>query len=119
MSTWTKAQRLDEFFRRLQSAASARTHDEARELMESTLNNVEDQYSGVRFNPDAWRTDGRMYPVQDDNAADVPGTPNVTSYRSRRHETFVAANGAFEIRDTRTNRVLLAKAGADGKGVWP
>lgn len=59
-----------------------------------------------------------MYPAQDDNASDVEGYPEVVRYRSRRHETFVRDNGAFEIRDVRTEVVLVAKPGFDGKGVW-
>jgi len=40
-----------------------------------------------------------MYPPKDDSAVDVDGMPKVMSYRSRRHETYIAANGAIEIRD--------------------
>jgi hypothetical protein len=56
--------------------------------------------------------------VQDDNASDVEGHPEVTSYRSRKHETLIRANGAFEIRDAKTKEVIVAKPGSDGKGVW-
>jgi hypothetical protein len=42
----------------------------------------------------------------------------VTSYRHRAHETFIAANGAYEIRVVRTEEVLIRKPGADGKDVW-
>lgn len=55
---------------------------------------------------------------KDDSAADVPDYPNVTSYRHRRHETFIAENGAFEIRSVDTGDVAITKPGADGKGVW-
>jgi hypothetical protein len=87
-------------------------------MIDSTLNAVEDELSGVPFNPANWRTDGRMYPPQDDKAADVDGHPDVTSYRSRGHETFIAKNGAFEIRDLRTDEVLVQKVGSDRRGVW-
>ena len=86
--------------------------------MDETLNQVEDELSDVPFDPDAWRTDGRMYPVQDDNAADVPNFPGVVSLRSGAHETFISPNGAIEIRDVRTDAVIFEKVGADGKGVW-
>jgi hypothetical protein len=110
--------RLRELIQRLRTCALASSHNNARRLIADTLNAVEDELSGVRFNPDSWRTDGRMYPVQDDNVADVDGFPNVSSYRSRYHETFIADNGAFEIRDVRTGEVLISKLGSDGKGVW-
>jgi len=113
-----KSVRLQEFLRRLRSLPAAANHDQARAQLEETLNAVEDELSGVPFIPNNWRTDGRMYPAQDDYAADVEGHPCVTSYRHRSHETFIAENGAFEIRDLKENKVLIEKLGADGKGVW-
>ncbi len=118
MTPLPKAVRLQEFLRRLRSLPAAANHDQARAQIEETLNAVEDELSGVVFNPDHWRTDGRMYPAQDDSAADVEGHPGVTSYRHRSHETFIAENGAFEIRNLNGNDVLIEKLGADGKGVW-
>jgi hypothetical protein len=59
-----------------------------------------------------------MYPVQEDNASNLDGYPEVTSYRSRKHETLIRKNGAFEIRDAKTEEVFLSKPGSDGKGVW-
>jgi hypothetical protein len=56
-----------------------------------------------------------MYPFDDDSAAD---DLDVTAYRSRGHETFIAKNGAFEIRDARSGEVVIEKPGSDGKGVW-
>ena len=90
----------------------------AKTLIDQTLNAVEDELTDIPFDPASWRTDGRMYPVQDDNASEVEGHPEITSYRSRKHETLIRANGAFEIRVARTCDVLVAKPGADGKGVW-
>lgn len=114
----SKAIRLAEFVQRLQLLAPASSHDEAWQQIEGTLNQVEDEFSGVACDPVNWKTDGRMYPPQDDSAADVDGYPHVTSYRSRGHETFIAKNGAFEIRDLRTGEVVLHKSGSDGKEVW-
>jgi hypothetical protein len=81
-----KPVRFQEFLQRLHQAPPARTSDEAKRLIDETLNKVEDELTEIPFNPDHWRTDGRMYPVQDDNAADVEGHPDITSYRSKRHE---------------------------------
>jgi hypothetical protein len=113
-----KSVRMQLFLERLAALPRAATHGEARRLVDDTLNEVEDEHSGVPFNPQRWRTDGRMYPVQDDNAGDVPGHPEVTSYRSFKHETLIRENGAIEIRLIETNEVVLQKAGADGRGVW-
>ena len=106
------------FLERLRKAPPARTGDEAKGLIDKTLNEVEDELTDIPFDPAHWRTDGRMYPVQEDNASDVDGYPDVTGYRSRKHETLIRQNGAFEIRDAISNEVVLAKAGFDGKGVW-
>ncbi len=110
--------RFAEFIRRLTGLPNAASDVEARRVLAETLNQVEDELSGVPYDPRQWRTDGRMYPPQDDSAADVPNYPSVTSYRSRRHETSIAKNGAFEIRDLDTGETVIAKKGLDGKGVW-
>ncbi|HEX3578437.1 MAG TPA: hypothetical protein VHY33_07725 [Thermoanaerobaculia bacterium] len=112
-----KAQRLAEFLRRLRWAAPASNAVEAFELIAHTLNAVEDEFSGTPFDPSAWQTDGRLYPPQIDSKRVVPGRPDVTRYRSRSHNTFIAENGAIEIQ-TIDGAVLLSKPGADGEGVW-
>lgn len=113
----TKAERLDEFFRRLAAAPAAASHDEAFRLLCDTLNRVEDELCDEPYDPSAWTTQDRMYPPQEDAARPVADHPAVTRYRSRGHNSFVAVNGAVEIRDM-SNRALFEKPGADGKGVW-
>jgi hypothetical protein len=58
-----------------------------------------------------------MYPPEDDSASDVDGHPDVTSYRSRGHETLIGSNGAFSIRSLATGETLIDKLGSDGKAV--
>ena len=113
----TKAQRLVEFVRRLRWATPASKAEDAFELIARTLNAVEDEFSGTPFDLDAWQTDGRLYPPQIDSRRAVPGRSDVTRYRSRSHNTFIAENGAIEIQ-TIDGVVLLSKAGADGESVW-
>jgi hypothetical protein len=112
-----KERRLREFINRLREAAPARSATEARALLETILNAVEDELSGVPFDPTRWQSDGRMYPPQDDSEREVPSHPFVRRYRSRRHNTFIGSNGALEIQ-TVEGEVLISKPGADGRSVW-
>jgi hypothetical protein len=113
-----KRTRLELFYERLQAAPAASTHDEAYALLCVTLNGVEDEHSGVPFNPPTWRTGGRLYPPQPDRVYEVDGFPGVLRYNSFKHDTFIASNGAILVRIIATNEVHFEKAGANGKGVW-
>jgi len=118
MTLLPKSARLAELFRRLAVAPAVSSMAEAKTLLDDTLNAVEDDLTGIAFNPSAWATDDRMYPPQEDNRRTVPGRPDVARYRSRSHNTYIGANGAIEIRSD-TNEVLFRKAGADRKQIWP
>lgn len=118
MAILPKAERFKMFIALLENLPGAGSEDEARMQLARTLNTIEDAHSGVPFDPANWRTDGRMYPVQDDSASDVSGYPNVTAYRSRGHETFIATNGALEIRRVDDGYVEIRKPGSHGRDVW-
>ena len=113
----SKSERLRELFRRLASAPPASTDDEARELLTRVLMQVENDLTDIPNTPENWRTDGRMYPPQDDSRREVAGWPTVTRYRSLWHNTYIARNGAIEIAAVGGD-VLLSKPGADGRHVW-
>ncbi len=81
------------------------------------LNEVEDQLTSIPYNPTD-QADGRMYPPQQDSRRKVPDFPRVMRYRSKSHNTFIAINGAIEIRTVAGEQVLFQKPGANGKGVW-
>jgi hypothetical protein len=98
-------------------APPATSAEEALDLIASTLTAVEDELTEIPADPTRWMTDGRMYPPQPDSRREVPDHLQVTRYRSRAHNTFVATNGSIEIRDL-ADHVLFRKAGADGKHVW-
>lgn len=113
----SKAERIKSFLDRLLAAPAQDSASAALELLRRTLNAVEDELTDIPFDPEHWETDGRLYPPRDDAARAVDDRPDVTRYRSRGHNTFIAANGAIEIQDL-NDEVVLVKPGANGEGVW-
>ena len=118
----SREERLAEFLRRLKAAPRATSFDEAYGQLREILNAVEDEMTDTPYNPDAWQTDGRLYPQQRDSIRDVPGYPSVQRFRSRGHNTFIGSNGSIEIAEVGTGvpptARLFTKAGADGRTVW-
>lgn len=113
-----RIERFALFVQRLKEAAPAATFEEARLLLETILNRVEDQHSGVRFHPPSWRTDGRLYPPQDDYELETD-IPDVRVFKTVRHFVTIGDNGAIRIeaiRPTPDNpeTVVLDKPGLDG-----
>ena len=117
----TQAERIEVFLKHLGEAKAAAGGEEAFDLLASTLNGVEDSFSGVAYDPDKHLTDGRLYPPQADSRRDVPGRKDVVRYRSRGHNTWIADNGAIRIekiaKGTEPAVCCLNKPGADGKTV--
>jgi hypothetical protein len=110
----TKAERFEEFLRRLAAAPLASSFDEAYRQVCDILNDVENDMTSIPFDPPNWMTDGRLYPPQVDNMRDLPGRSDVKQLRSRRHITLIAQNGAIEIQDS-LGRAILVKPGTDGR----
>ncbi|MBS0204905.1 MAG: hypothetical protein JSS49_18515 [Planctomycetes bacterium] len=115
----SKEIRLKEFFRRLHSAVATASFEKAYELLCSTLDQVEDELSGLPNEPDQWMTLDRMFPPQTDRMSSVSGC-DVKRFDSLRHITYIARNGAIEIRSRRKAEkpvIHFSKAGSDGKHV--
>ena len=116
----TKSNRLSVFYSRLGEAASAGNHDEGLALITKILHAVEDEFSGVAYNPEELGTDGRMYPPNVRFRYKDWERPNVCCYRQVAHATFIADNGAIEIRarlGADLGSILFEKPGQDGKKV--
>lgn len=108
----SKKDRLEIFIKRLEAAEAPRSADEALLLLRTTLNEVEDELSGVANNPELWESDGRMYPPNEDSRRKADGP--CRRYRSRKHNSILGENGALKI-VTLNDEVLLDKAGRDGR----
>jgi hypothetical protein len=117
----TPPERVAVFLKRLDASPPAKNPDEARTLLADALNAVEDDFSGVAYDPEKHLTDGRLYPPQEDSRREVPGRSDVVRYRARAHNIWIASNGAIRIeRIGKTGQspvCCLDKPGADGKTV--
>lgn len=118
--TPSKAERLAEFFRRLGKAGAASSFDEGYRLLCFTLDLVEDEMSGLPNEPERWMTLDRMFPPQSDRMSSVEGF-DVKRFDNLRHITYIAANGAIEIRSRRRRNgaieIHFSKAGSDGQSI--
>ncbi len=119
-SPLTIHQRLELFFHEIRARERAANHDEAMALISSTLNAVEDKFSGIPYNPDQRRTDGRMYPPDERWRYRNWERLGIRCYRQFAHATFIADNGAIEIR-SRTgdelNEISFETEGKNGRKV--
>ena len=119
----SKAQRLQEFYRRLYAAPPAKSFEEAVFQMTAILNAVEDEYTLIPYDAAAaiptnkLDTKGRMYPPELANFRAVAGQSHVKRYRHAYHQTFIAANGSIQVRVADSGSIVFSKAGFDGKGV--
>ena len=113
----SKQERLDMFCQRLKDSPAAADAEEAFDQIQSILNEVEDEHSGIVYNPETWMSDGRL-PPQMDSVRSAGGRPDIRRFRSRHHNTFIGANGAIEIQLAIDGTVVTSKAGADGRMVW-
>ncbi len=115
-----KRERLAIFYERLESASVVSTAEAALELVNLALVSVEDEFSGEPNEPDRWQELDRMFPPQADSISTV--SDGIKICRSRRHRTYLAQNGAIEIRSLVLDpqgqpEVYFKKAVADGRFV--
>jgi hypothetical protein len=116
----SKKERLLHFLHRLGEARPPANHDEAMALLASTLNDVENEFSGVPYDLEEQGTDGRMYPPNARFRFLKWERNGVRCYRQVAHATFVADNGAMEIRLRSAGdlgNAIFEKQGKDGRKV--
>src|SRR5437867_8451724 len=112
MPALPKKERLRMFLERLEAAPPANSADEALDLLAKALAAVEDEFSGTPNRPERWRTDGRLYPPQEDSRVKYPERPSLRRYRTKGNYIFIGLNGSVRI-ETLEGEVLLDKPGRD------
>ena len=113
----SRQQRLQIFFQRLRAAPPATSHAEALSQITTLLNAVEDELSGIPYDP-SLPDDGRMYPPQPDSIRST-ALADVLRDRSAKHSTLIGENGTIRLVGEGTRRVDLDKPGADGRKIDP
>jgi len=108
--------RLEEFCLRLLAAPACASRAEAFDLLSRILIEVENEFSGIAFDPAFPRDDGRMYPPRDDAHRAVPGRDDLHRYRSQGHNTYFSESGAILIVDL-NKVVLLDKADHNARSI--
>lgn len=117
MMILTRRERLEKIFEQLGTAPKASSAEEALTQLSDILNDVEDLFSGISFDPSSLGSDGRFYPPQEDNKRAVSGHSNVVRYRTKGHNIFIGSNGSIEIRRL-DKAVEFSKLGVDGRDIW-
>lgn len=116
----SKLERLTEIFRRIGDAQLCSTFDEAYQLLCRTMDEVEDELTPYPNEPDRWMQLDRLFPPQMDRMSSVKGC-DIKRFDSRRHVTYIADNGAMEVRSLRVVdgevKVHFTKTGNDGRSV--
>lgn len=87
--------------------------DTAKVFVDTVLNTIEDEFSGVPYNPQTFEDDGRLYPAQEDFRQKSP-VPNVAVYFHKAHASYFGDNGSIRISRRRPPQVLIERAGCDG-----
>ena len=109
-----KLARMKLIFERLEAAPPCSSADEALVQLASVMRSVEDEFTTIPNNPAQWKSDGRLYPPQED-ARRLTGNKKVVRYRNRKHDTWIGQNGAMKI--TGGDVTWLDKPGSDGKTI--
>jgi hypothetical protein len=110
----SKTERTKIFLERLAAERPAGSANQALALLAEVLNAVENEFSGVPYRPEHWKTDGRMYPPQEDSRVRCPERPSLRKYRNKGHYNFIGLNGSIRI-ETLDAQILLDKRGEDGR----
>jgi len=110
----TPSERLREVFRRMDLLPRGATAEETFEQLRATLEEVEDEYSGVERNPNpGLKFDGRMYPPRDDHIRRDPDGGLFA--QTKGHDIHISPDGALRIVGRATGNADYQRLAAKGE----
>ncbi|MFY0256321.1 RHS repeat domain-containing protein, partial [Chitinophaga sp. 30R24] len=111
----SKSERLGIFINRLKSASAAKNQEEALKLINSTLDKVEDAYSGVPKAPGIPnRDDGRMYGILDKKYV-ITQEDGTMIANTKGNRIILEKDGGFKIQSKDGTKTFLDKPGTPPK----
>lgn len=106
----SRSERLGEVFRRLDDGPGTSNADDAMSQMHRTLDEVEDELSGIPRNPNpGLESNGRMYPPQADRTVRSPDGSITTT--SKGHTTDFGPDGSITVRNRANGDVVYRRGG--------
>jgi len=110
--------RLAEIFRRMGEATPCSSFETAYALLCTTMDEVEDELTNFPNEPDRYMEIKRLFPPQTDRMSSLEDC-DVKRFDNTRHVTYIASNGAIEVRSRRVQngevKTHFRKAGSDGR----
>ena len=102
-----KLERLKSYFYKLEIAPHCNSNDEALDLINETLVEVEDCHSGMVAEDNAgFSFKGRMYPIQEDF---ISREDNKIVARSKGNRILIENSGDFIIIDRQSDEIIMSK----------
>jgi hypothetical protein len=106
----TVPQRLSILYQRLHALPTPTTAEEALNQVNSTLTEVEDEFSGVPENPNpGLEPDGRMYPPREDNITQTED--GGLTAKTRGNIINISPDGSVTILSRRTGEIVYSREG--------
>jgi hypothetical protein len=112
--TLSKPLRLKLFFEKLEQAPPCGSYEIAYNLLCKTLNEVENEYSGVKDDITNYMNDNRLYPPLEDSIMNYKNREDLICFRNKRNYTFFSKTGSITITDF-SYKILFEKADIYGK----
>ena len=112
-----KRRQVEELYRRLKIARSARTDEEAFSLIAQLMKEIGDEMTNDPYDPTRWNEHDRIYPPHLDRERVPSEVAGARVFWTFAHEVIVGFNGAIVMRKRKSLEVEFRKAGHDGQEI--